>query len=77
MRVVPSTYLSRCCNLDSVLSNLVDSFHQRSAHLWIKQFDKADWLIKGGLCKLRDIFHISVMFDVMDDLFYKGNLILI
>lgn len=64
-------------NLRRIFCNRPNRVHNAYPPLCIKQLYKTDRFVKRRLLQLGNIFHISVLFNRIDDLMNKGDLLLI
>ena len=61
--------------MDRVFPNRVDRLYQFRPVLSIKQLHKGNRFIKRRLRKIRDIFHITILLDIMNGLLDKRALL--
>lgn len=64
-------------NLRRIFCNRPNRVHNTYPPLCIKQIYKTDRFVKKRFLQLGNIFHISVLFNMINDLMNKGDLLLI
>ena len=64
-------------NLYRIFLHGIDGLHKCHSGLRIEQLDEADRLVEWRLLQLRDIVHVAILLDVVDDLVNKLDLPLV